>query len=206
MADLDARLYLCADDRPGGRPLADLLPRAIAGGVDIFQLRMKEASDDDVLRVAEPARAICAEAGIPFFLNDRPDLALACGADGVHVGQQDMTLEAARDAAPGLLVGRSSHSIEQAQGATGADYFASGPVHETPTKPGRPAAGIALIEQVAALNTGTPWFAIGGIDLRTLPRVLAAGARRVVVVRAITEAPDPERAARELRSALDCAT
>lgn len=199
-----ARLYLCAGDRPGGRPLADVLPAALTGGVDIFQLRMKDAADADVLRTAGIARAICTEHGVPFFLNDRPDLALACGADGVHVGQEDMSLDAARTAAPGLLVGRSSHNPRQADGATAADYFAAGPVYETPTKPGRPAAGIALIEHVAALNTTTPWFAIGGLDERTLSAVLEAGARRVVVVRAVTEAANPEQAARRLRVALDC--
>lgn len=196
------RLYFVCNDRPGGRPLADVLPRALAGGVDVFQLRMKDARDDAVLRAAEVARAVCAGAGVPFILNDRPDLAVQVGADGVHVGQDDMTLDAARAAAPGLLIGRSTHDPEQIAAAAEADYFAVGPVHETPTKPGRPSVGLRLIEHAAALGTVTPWFAIGGIDPQTIGPVLAAGATRVVVVRAIAEAADPEAAARNLRAKL----
>lgn len=198
----ETRLYLVCDDRPGGRPLADVLPRALAGGVDIFQLRMKDAEDDAVLRSADVARAICTDAGVPFILNDRPDLALKVGADGVHVGQDDMTLAEARAASPGLIVGRSTHDPHQITAAAEADYFAVGPVYETPTKPGRPSVGTELIAHATDAAGATPWFAIGGIDLATVAEVAAAGAERIVVVRAIAEAPDPEAAARSLRSAI----
>jgi len=198
----NARLYFVADDRPGGRPLADVLPPALAGGVDVFQLRMKDAEDDAVLRSAEVAREICRAAGVPFILNDRPDLALKAGADGVHVGQDDMTLAAARHVAPGLLIGRSTHDPEQIAAAADADYFAVGPVHETPTKPGRPSVGTELITHAARGAGTTPWFAIGGIDQATVAAVRDAGATRIVVVRAIADAADPEAAARRLRDAI----
>lgn len=202
----DARLYFVSDDRPGGRDLAEVLPRAIAGGVDIFQLRIKRASDDEVLAAAETARAICQQHGVPFVLNDRPDLAVQVGADGVHVGQDDMDLLQARSAAgPSLFVGRSTHDPEQVAAAADADYFAVGPVHETPTKPGRAAVGNELIAHATALKTETPWFAIGGINEQSIDATLAAGATRAVVVRAIAEAPDPERAARALRTRIEAA-
>lgn len=200
-----SRLYFVSGDRPGGRTLAEVLRPAIAGGVDSFQLRMKDATDEEVLRAAEQARAICSEEGVPFVLNDRPDLAAACGADGFHLGQEDMTLAAGREQAPGLFAGRSTHSPDQIAGAVTdeADYFAVGPVYPTPTKPGRPSVGFGLIRHAASLGTAIPWFAIGGIDLGTIAEVAEAGARRAVVVRAIAEAADPERAARTLRAALD---
>lgn len=199
-----ARLYLVSGARPGGRPLADVLPRALAGGVDLFQLREKDAPDEVVLREAERARAICADAGVPFLLNDRPDLARLADADGVHVGQDDEPVAAAREAVGAdRIVGLSTHAPEQLAARDGADYVAVGPVHATPTKPGRPAAGIGYVSHAARAGVDVPWFAIGGIDADTLPAVLDAGARRVVVVRAITEAADPEAAARTLRRLLD---
>ncbi|HEU4976257.1 MAG TPA: thiamine phosphate synthase [Baekduia sp.] len=200
-----ARLYFIADDRPGGRSLADVLPAALRGGVDLFQLRMKDADDDAILAAAAVARAACADAGALFVLNDRPDLAEAAGADGVHVGQDDVPVQRAQELAGAeRLVGLSTHSPQQLAAAGAVDYVGVGPLHVTPTKPGRPAVGLGLVEH-AASEAVVPWFAIGGIDAATVGAVLAAGARRVAVVRAIAEASDPERAARELRDALDAA-
>ena len=196
-------MYFVCGAHPGGRPLADVLAPALAGGVDVFQLREKDAPDSEVLRAALVARALCAETGALFILNDRPDLVDAAGADGVHVGQDDMPVAQARSVVgPDRVVGLSTHSEAQADAAQGVDYFAVGPVHATPTKEGRPAIGLEPVRH-AARTAGAPWFAIGGIDSDTLPAVLDAGARRVVVVRAIAEAADPERAARTLREMLD---
>jgi thiamine-phosphate pyrophosphorylase len=198
----DARLYFIAGALPGGRPLAEVLPAALRGGVDLFQLRMKDARDDEILAAAAVARAACDDAGALFILNDRPDLAAAAGADGVHVGQDDLPLDVARAlAGDDRLVGRSTHSPEQLAAARDADYAGVGPLHATPTKPGRPAVGLGLVEH-AAVHAPVPWFAIGGIDLATVDAVLAAGARRIAVVRAIAEAQDPEAAARALRARL----
>jgi thiamine-phosphate pyrophosphorylase len=192
-------LYFVAD-RAG---MARALDGALAGGVDLFQLRDKEASDDELLSAAHDARERCHAAGALFLLNDRPDLAAACGADGVHVGQDDMPVAQARDlVGPDVIVGLSTHSMQQAQAGTksGADYIAVGPVHATPTKEGRPAIGVEPVRYAAAHVT-VPWFAIGGIDATTVAAVVKAGARRVVVVRAIADADDPEAAARALRAA-----
>jgi thiamine-phosphate pyrophosphorylase len=200
-----ARLYLVCDRRPGGRPLRDVLARALAGGVDLFQLRDKDATDGELLAAAVVARSLCDEAGALLVLNDRPDLAVAAGADGVHVGQDDAPVAAARAAVGGdRLVGLSTHGPEQTDAATAldVDYLAVGPVHATPTKPGRPAIGLDPVRH-AARTVAVPWFAIGGIDRTTIRAVAQAGAARVVVVRAIAEAPDPEAAARELRTALE---
>jgi thiamine-phosphate pyrophosphorylase len=200
-----ARLYLVCDRRPGGRPLRDVLARALAGGVDLFQLRDKDATDGELLAAAVVARSLCDEAGALLVLNDRPDLAVAAGADGVHVGQDDAPVAAARAAVGGdRLVGLSTHGPEQTDAATAldVDYLAVGPVHATPTKPGRPAIGLAPVRHAARALT-IPWFAIGGIDAATVGDVAAAGAGRIVVVRAIAEARDPEAAARALRAALE---
>jgi thiamine-phosphate pyrophosphorylase len=193
-----ARLYFVCDARP-----ADFLRAALAGGVDVLQLRDKTADDAAILRAAETFRACCEEAGALFVVNDRPDLAVAAGADGVHVGQADAAVEEARAVVgDDRLVGRSTHSEQQLDAAHGVDYVAVGPVHATPTKPGRPAIGLEPIRYAAA-HAPVPWFAIGGIDPQTIGAVIEAGARRVVVVRAIADAPDPEAAARALRQALD---
>jgi thiamine-phosphate pyrophosphorylase len=199
-----AHLYFVCDRRPGGRPLAEVLVPALRGGVDIFQLRDKQASDEEILEAAAEARALCAEQGALFVVNDRPDLAVAAGADGVHVGQDDGPVGQARAAVgPARIVGRSTHEPAHLAGSAGADYVAVGPVHATPTKPGRPAAGIDYVRHAAAhAPAGVPWFAIGGIDTGNVREIAAAGARRIVVVRAIAEAPDPEHAARELRAAV----
>lgn len=193
-----ARLYLVCDARP-----ADFLRAALAGGVDVLQLRDKAVDDAAILRAAETFRACCEDAGALFVVNDRPDLAVAADADGVHVGQADAAAEDARAVVgDDRLVGRSTHSEPQLDDAHGVDYVAVGPVHATPTKPGRPAIGLEPI-RYAATHARVPWFAIGGIDPQTIGRVIEAGARRVVMVRAIADAPDPEAAARALRQALD---
>jgi thiamine-phosphate pyrophosphorylase len=197
----DARLYFVADR--GGMQRA--LDAALAGGADLFQLRDKDASDDELLAAAETARERCRAAGALFLINDRPDLAVACGADGVHVGQDDTPVARARKiVGDDAIVGLSTHSVKQAQAGcrSGADYIAVGPVHATPTKEGRPAIGIEPIKYAAA-HISVPWFAIGGIDTKTIGDVVRAGARRVVVVRALTDADDPEAVARTLRTSLN---
>jgi thiamine-phosphate pyrophosphorylase len=195
-----ARLYLVC-----GRRDAGFLRAALAGGVDIVQLRDKAADDEELLAAAPVFRACCDETGALFLVNDRPDLAVAMGADGVHVGQDDIAPAEARAViGPERLIGRSTHSAAQIDAATRVDYIAVGPVHATPTKPGRPAVGLAPLRHAAA-HAQVPWFAIGGLDAGNVGEAIAAGARRVVVVRAITEAADPHAAARALRSALDAA-
>jgi thiamine-phosphate pyrophosphorylase len=198
-----ARLYLVCDATPGGRPLADVLVPALRGGVDLFQLRMKGADDEAVLAAAAIAREACAAAGALFILNDRPDLVTAAGADGAHVGQEDLPLARARElAGADRLIGQSTHSPAQVEAAAAADYIGVGPVHATPTKPGRPAVGLDLVAYAAAHAT-VPFFAIGGLDEATIGAALAAGATRVAIVRAIAAAPDPETSTRRLRAAVD---
>jgi len=194
----DARLYFVAD-RDG---MQRALDAALAGGADLFQLRDKDASDDELLAAAETARERCRAAGALFVLNDRPDLAVTCGADGVHVGQDDTPVARAREiVGHDVIVGLSTHSMKQAQAGcrSGADYIAVGPVHATPTKEGRPAIGVEPIRYAAA-HVSVPWFAIGGIDTKTVADVVRAGARRIVVVRALADADDPEAVARDLRA------
>ncbi|HEX2103208.1 MAG TPA: thiamine phosphate synthase [Solirubrobacteraceae bacterium] len=197
-----ARLYFVAD-RAG---LQRALDGALAGGADLVQLRDKDAGDREVVEAAAWARERCARRGALFIVNDRPDLAVAVGADGVHVGQDDMPVADARAiVGEDAIVGLSTHSIEQADAGarSGADYIAIGPVHATPTKEGRPAIGLDPIRHAAAHLTSLPWFAIGGIDQDTVADVVAAGAGRAVIVRAIAHADDPEAAARALRAALE---
>jgi thiamine-phosphate pyrophosphorylase len=194
-----ALLYLVCDERPDA-----FLQGALRGGVDIVQLRLKAADDDRILAAARRYRRACRAAGALLIINDRPDLALAADADGVHVGQDDERVSRAREiVGDERIVGLSTHSPAQvdAAGDAGVDYIGVGPVHETPTKPGRPAVGLALVDY-AARHATTPFFAIGGIDARNVAAVRKAGARRVAVVRALTESDDPERAARLLRGAL----
>jgi thiamine-phosphate pyrophosphorylase len=199
-ARLDAaRVYLaleCGHERVVGA--------ALDAGVDMVQLRDKEADEATLREAARELCALCRAHGAIFILNDRPDLALDCGADGVHLGQDDTPVDDVRSAVGDrLAIGLSTHSPEQiaAAEASSADYYAVGPVHETPTKPGRPAVGLELVRHAAAVAS-KPWFAIGGIDPRNVGEVAAAGASRVVVVRAIRDAPDPAAAARALRAAL----
>jgi len=200
------RLYLVAGARGGGPGLEAFLDAALRGGVDVVQLRDKTLDDDGLVAAARTFRTAADAHGALFVLNDRPDLVAACAADGVHVGQDDMTPAAARSiVGPDLIVGRSTHAPDQGAAADAdpeVDYLAVGPVHATPTKPGRPAAGLEYVAWAAA-NVTTPWFAIGGIDAATLPAVVARGATRIVVVRSIGDAADPEAAARALRSGLE---
>jgi thiamine-phosphate pyrophosphorylase len=195
-------LYLVAPAQLAAGHLAGLVGDLASAGVDIVQLREKDMSPDEIRKVAPSIADACHAAGILFILNDLPDLAAEVGADGVHVGQEDAPVPAARRAAGGI-VGLSTHSRDQIVGAEPLrpDYIAVGPVYETPTKPGRPAVGLELISFAARLAT-MPWFAIGGIDAGNIDAVVAAGASRVVVVRAITEAEDPVAAAAGLKAAL----
>lgn len=202
-----ARVYFVVEAEPPGRPLEQLLTAALEGGADMLQLRDKRAPDEVLLRAAAVFRRVCDAHGALFWLNDRPDLAAAAGADGVHVGQEDAAVEQVRaTVGPDVLVGLSTHSPEQLDAAlaTGADELSVGPVYETPTKEGRPAAGLGYVSYAAQRIGGDrPWFAIGGIDRRNVGEVVAAGAGRVVVVRAIRDADDPAAAAGELRAALE---
>ena len=199
-----ARLYFVTDVRPG---LEELLAAALAGGVDMVQLRDKRARDDELVRAAAVFRRLCDEHGALFWLNDRPQLVEACGADGVHVGQDDIPVAEARGVAgQDVLVGLSTHSPEQLDAALAAgeaDQLSVGPVWETPTKEGRPAAGLGYVRHAARVAGDRPWFAIGGIDLDNVREVIEAGASRVVVVRAIRDADDPRAAAAALRAALE---
>ncbi|MCW2716809.1 thiamine phosphate synthase [Pseudonocardia sp.] len=210
-ARLDAaRLYLCTGARRDRGDLADFADAALAGGVDIVQLRDKgpdgplEARDE--LAALEVLAEACARHGALLAVNDRADVALAAAADVLHLGQDDLPVAWARKVVGDeVVVGRSSHSADEtlvAAGEPGVDYFCVGPCWPTPTKPGRPAPGLDLVRTVAGRSPSRPWFAIGGIDERRLDDVLAAGAERIVVVRAITEAEDPRGAAAALRSRL----
>ena len=197
-----ARLYLVLEAGAAAR----VVEPALRGGVDMVQVRDKEASDAEVVDAARALRPLCDAHGALLVVNDRPDLALAAGADAVHVGQGDLAVERLRaEAGERLAIGVSTHAAEQGVAAedSDADYFVVGPVHATPTKPGRPAVGLELVRATAAREPAKPWFAIGGIDAGNAAAVVAAGAPRVVVVRAIRDATDPEAAARELRSVVE---
>ncbi|KWX23820.1 thiamine-phosphate pyrophosphorylase [Mycolicibacterium wolinskyi] len=212
-----AALYLCTDARRERGDLAEFADAALAGGVDLIQLRDKGSPGEQKFGPLEArqeldALAVLADAarrhGALLAVNDRADIALAAGADVLHLGQDDLPLPVAR----GIIgdrpvIGRSTHDAEQVAGAIdeAVDYFCVGPCWPTPTKPGRPAPGLDLVRHTATLNPAKPWFAIGGIDAQRLPEVLAAGARRIVVVRAITAADDPRAAAHDLKKALSAA-
>jgi len=198
----DRRLYLCTADRPD---LAGFLAACIAGGVDIVQLRDKRLNARPLLERARVAAEVCRDLGVPFLLNDRPDLALECGADGVHVGQDDAPPGLARRIlGAGAIVGLSTHAPAEMEGAASepADYLSAGPVSATPTKPGRTGTGLGYLRYATATAT-VPWFVTGGVTPDTVPAMADAGARRFVVVRWLTEAVDPAAAARLLRSAID---
>ena len=202
-----ARLYLvCAipGEPPDAGRLPDLLRAAVAGGVDIVQLREKRLADDELEAVAHASRALCERIGALFIVNDRPAVAAEAGADGVHVGQDDLPVEEVREiVGPDMLIGLSTHSAAEIDAVDPAlvDYIGVGPVHETPTKPGRPAVGVELVRYAVA-HAPVPFFAIGGLNAANIGEVTAAGATRAVVLRAIADAGDPEAAARELRAAL----
>ncbi|WP_307797163.1 thiamine phosphate synthase [Actinomadura barringtoniae] len=197
-----SRLYLCTDARDRQGDLPEFLDAALAGGVDIVQLRQKGLDARQEIEYLRVFREACERHGALLAVNDRADIAHAVQADVLHLGQDDLPVPAARAiVGADVMIGRSTHSDEQASAAAaepGVDYFCAGPVWPTPTKPGREAPGPKLLEYVSARPEGRPWFAIGGIDAGNLDQVLAAGARRVVVVRAITEAADPRAAAEEL--------
>ncbi|MGW6522989.1 thiamine phosphate synthase [Streptomyces sp. NPDC054950] len=201
-----ALLYLCTDARTRQGDLPEFLDAVLAGGVDIVQLRDKGIEAAEELEHLEVFADACARHGKLLAVNDRADVAHAAGADVLHLGQGDLPVPAARAIlGEEVLVGRSTHSEAEAGAAAvqeGVDYFCTGPCWPTPTKPGRPAPGLDLVRHTAALGTDRPWFAIGGIDLGNLDEVLAAGARRVVVVRAITDADDPGAAAAEFAKRL----
>jgi thiamine-phosphate pyrophosphorylase len=194
----DRRLYLISAVRPD---LEDFLEAAVRGGVDVVQIRDKSLSDQALLAALEAAREVTRRLGVPLVVNDRPDLALLVGADLVHVGQDDLPVPAVKRL--GLSVGLSTHAPDEIDRAE-ADYLGVGPVFATPTKPGRPAVGLELV-RYAATHSRVPWFAIGGIDRSNAADVVAAGARRLAVVRAIGDSTDPERAARELRDTVTSA-
>jgi thiamine-phosphate pyrophosphorylase len=199
----EARLYLCTDMRDD---LAEFVDAALAGGVDIVQLRAKTLEARQELAALEEIAGVCAKYGALLSVNDRADIAAAVGADVLHLGQDDLPVRQARQiVGEDMIIGRSTHDAAQAKAAAnekGVDYFCTGPCWPTPTKPGRPAPGLDLVRETAAAKPTRPWFAIGGIDETRLPEVLTAGARRVVVVRAITEASDPRAAAAALKTKL----
>jgi thiamine-phosphate pyrophosphorylase len=199
-----ARLYFICEALPGGQEPAPLLQAALTGGVDIVQLREKELDKDEIERSARTFRRLCDTYSALFIVNDDPWLARECGADGVHVGQDDASAEEAREVlGPEGIVGLSTHSPEQLAASASApvDYVSAGPIWETPTKEGRPGVGLGYVEHAAA-NAPHPFFAIGGIDASNAAEVVAAGARRLGVVRAIRDSEDPMAAAEALREAL----
>ena len=196
-----ARLYFVCDARPHGEDPEPLLRAALGGGVDIVQLREKRLDRRAAERSGATFRRLCDTYSALFIVNDDPDLARACGADGVHVGQDDTPVAEARAAlGPDAIIGLSTHSEAQIADAPGVDYISVGPVWETPTKEGRAAVGLDLLRH-AADNAGVPFYAIGGIDTSNADQVVAAGARRLAVVRAIRDAEDPAAAAMALRRA-----
>ena len=200
------RLYLCTPDRPD---LGTFLVACIEGGVDLVQLREKRLSDRQLLARAELAGAVCADHDVPFVLNDRPDLALGCGAAGVHVGQDDAPAQLARRImGPDAIVGLSTHAEAELAAALEqpVDYLSAGPVVPTPTKPGRPGTGHGYVAAAAGAcrDAGNlPFFVTGGVRPEVVPALAAAGARRFVVVRYLTESTDPRTAAAALRRAVD---
>jgi thiamine-phosphate pyrophosphorylase len=205
-----ARLYLVCgqvsdSSGHGVRALPDLLRGAIAGGVDIVQLREKQLPDEELVAVANAAQALCERLGALLIINDRPHVAREVGADGVHVGQEDMPVAEVRElVGPDMLIGLSTHAPDEIDAVDRelVDYIGVGPVHATPTKPGRPPVGLELVGY-AVDHASVPFFAIGGLDAENAAEAIDAGARRLCVLRAIASAANPEQAARELRGLLD---
>jgi thiamine-phosphate pyrophosphorylase len=215
------RLYLCTPDRPD---LERFIEACIAGGVDVVQLREKHLDDRNLVERAALAQRVCAGHGVPFILNDRPDLAATMGADGVHVGQDDLSpARARRVMGEHALIGLSTHATGELEAAIGGrgpgsatsasgdpaappaapvDYLSAGPVVATPTKPGRPGTGLGYVGEAVARSPWPVWIT-GGVDPTTVGPMAAAGARHFVVVRWLTEADDPEDHARRLRGAID---
>ena len=204
--DLSSRhLYLCTPDRPD---LAEFVRACIAGGVDVVQLRDKDLEARPLLARAAVAAAVCRDHGVPFVLNDRPDLALEVGADGVHVGQDDAPVALARRImGPDAIVGLSTHGLEDLEGAASedVDYISAGPVEATPTKPGRPGTGLDYVTR-ASERSSVPVFVTGGVTPEKIPALTSAGIRHFVVVRFLTHASDARSAAQALRRAIDRAS
>ena len=202
----DARLYLCTDARRDRGDLVDFLDTVLAAGVDIVQLREKGLEAREEIALCEVFADAARRHGKLWSVNDRADIAHVVGPDVLHLGQDDLPVAAARDIlGDDVLIGRSTHAEAEVDTATteaGVDYFCVGPTWPTPTKPGRPAPGLPLLRHARDTGTERPWFAIGGIDLCTVESVVANGAGRAVVVRAITDADDPAAAVRALREAL----
>ncbi|MEZ5076586.1 MAG: thiamine phosphate synthase [Solirubrobacterales bacterium] len=201
-----ARLYLCCEARPHDQDPEALLRSALTGGVDILQLREKQLGRAEIERAADTYRRVCDTYSALFIVNDDPDLARTCDAHGVHVGKHDEVAAAREALGPDAIVGLSTHSEEEVDAANElpVDYIAVGPIWETPTKPGRPAVGLAPIAH-AAEHAVHPFFGIGGIDPSNAEQVVRAGARRLCVVRAVRDAPSPEAAAEALRRAFAAA-
>jgi thiamine-phosphate pyrophosphorylase len=200
-----ARLYLVCETRPNGRDPEDLLRPALQAGVDVVQLREKHGDEREIVRAGRIFRRLCDAYDALFIVNDRPELAIACAADGVHVGQDDADpQEVRRMIGQDALIGLSTHSPAQVDAARGVDYISVGPVHATPTKPEYAEVGTDLV-RYAAEHAQVPFFAIGGIDPGNVADVLSAGAVRVAVVRAIRDADDPGAVARALRESVETA-
>lgn len=205
-----AQLYLCTDARREQGDFAEFVDAAFSGGVDIIQLRDKNLEAADELALLEVLSEIAQRHDKLWAVNDRADIASISGSPVFHIGQKDLSLaQARRLLGDEVAIGLSCHTPEQvdaALSAAGLDYFCVGPVWATPTKPGRAAVGTGLVQYAATrvreLNSSLPWFAIGGVDLESVSEVITAGASRVVVVRAITEAINPTDAAAQLRSTL----
>jgi thiamine-phosphate pyrophosphorylase len=197
------RLYLCTPDRPD---LETFVAQCIDGGVDVVQLREKHLADGPLIERAGVVQRICRDRGVPFVLNDRPDLAAEMGADGVHVGQEDMTPTQTRALmGTDAMIGLSTHGsddLESALQEKAIDYISAGPVTPTPTKPGRPGTGLAYVSQAAESAPWSVWIT-GGVQPVTVAEMVAAGARHFVVVRWLTESEDPKSAAHQLRRAID---
>jgi thiamine-phosphate pyrophosphorylase len=194
-----SRLYLVCDAQPGGKRPEDVLRPALQAGVDVVQLRDKNAEDREVVEAGRIFRRLCDAYDALFLVNDQAELAIACAADGVHLGQQDARpAEVRRLIGPEALIGLSSHSPEQVDAARDVEYVAVGPVYGTPTKPEYEPVGLELV-RYAADHAPLPFFAIGGIDRENVDEVLDAGADRIAVVRAIRDASDPGEAARTLK-------
>jgi thiamine-phosphate pyrophosphorylase len=201
----DRHLYLCTPDRPD---LAAFVAACIQGGVDVVQLREKHLEARPLLARAAVVAEVCRRHGVPFVLNDRPDLARAAGADGVHVGQDDVPAQVAREiVGPEAIVGLSTHGPADLAGAADedVDYISAGPVEPTPTKPGRPGTGLGYVT-LASARSSVPVFVTGGVTPERIPALAEAGIRHFVVVRYLTEAADPRAAARALRRAIDRAS
>ncbi len=211
----ERRLYLCTPDRPD---LETFVEACVVGGVDLVQLREKHLDDRRLAERATLVQRVCRRHGVPFILNDRPDLAAAIGADGVHVGQDDVSpVEARRTVGPEAIVGLSTHAVAELERAVGevpdggggegpapVQYLSAGPVVPTPTKPGRPGTGLDYVRQAVARSPWPVWVT-GGADPTTVGAMADAGARHFVVVRWLTEADDPGAHARELRRAIEVA-